>query len=141
MPADLAGLPGRAGLVVHLSFLLLLGASAVRYLTHHGLDQRWQLVLVLSLALAGVYGVIAAAPRHDKTAGWVWLLVLLWAGLVLNAPSFAWCAFSLFFICRSTLSGRAGYVGVAGVVVPAALGLFLLGGGTDYAMLLGPLAA
>ena len=67
-------------------------------------------------------------------------LVAVWAVLVIAAPSFAWCSFALFFLCRAAISGAAAYVAAGIIAVATAAGLFRLSGGTDLAMLLGPLA-
>jgi signal transduction histidine kinase len=67
-------------------------------------------------------------------------LVAVWAVLVIAAPSFAWCSFALFFLCRSALAGTAAYVAAGTTAAATAAGLFRMSNGTDLAMLLGPLA-
>jgi signal transduction histidine kinase len=141
-PGTMAGLPGHGSLVVHLSFAVLLATSAVRYLLRHGMDAGGTFVAALSILLTLAYLATALrAGRRLPDSARIAVLIAIWAALVLTAPSFAWCAFPLFFICRGRLSGPAGYLGAAGVVVPAAVGLYLLADARDPAMLLGPLAA
>ena len=134
---------GRVGSIeaaVHLGFAVLLVASVVRYVMRHPPSDN---VLVLGLAAAAslLYAVVAllsARNRHSVT--WVVALVGVWAVLVVAAPSFAWCSFALFFLCRSALRGAASYILAGATTLATALGLFRLGNGTDVAMLLGPLA-
>jgi len=125
---------------VHLGFAVLLVASVVRYVLRHSPADN---VLVLGLATAAsllyaVVAVLSARDRHSVT--WVVGLVGVWAVLVVAAPSFAWCSFALFFLCRSALRGAVSYILAAAITVATAAGLFRLGNGTDLAMLLGPLA-
>ena len=71
----------------------------------------------------------------------MFVLVALWAVLVIAAPSFAWCSFALFFLCRTAFSGWGWPIWRGGATAAAtAVGLFRLSGGSDIAMLLGPLA-
>ena len=134
---------GRVGSIeaaVHLGFAVLLVASVVRYVMRHPPSDN---VLVLGLAAAAslLYAVVAllsARNRHSVT--WLVALVGVWAVLVVAAPSFAWCSFALFFLCRSALRGAASYILAGAITLATALGLFRLGNGTDVAMLLGPLA-
>jgi signal transduction histidine kinase len=131
---------GRIEAAVHLGFAVLLVASVVRYVMRHSPADN---VLVLGLAAAAslLYAVVAllsARGRHSVT--WVVALVAVWAALVVAAPSFAWCSFALFFLCRSALRGAASYILAGTITLATAVGLFRLGNGTDVAMLLGPLA-
>jgi signal transduction histidine kinase len=56
------------------------------------------------------------------------------------APSFAWCSFALFFLCRTAFKGAVAYIAAGATAAATAVGLFRLSDGTDLAMLLGPLA-
>ncbi|WP_104043244.1 sensor histidine kinase [Arthrobacter sp. ZGTC412] len=131
---------GTIDAAVHLGFAVLLVASLVRYVMRHSPADN---VLVLALAAAAclLYFIVAVlASRGKPGAPWVFTLVAVWAVLVIAAPSFAWCSFALFFLCRSALSGAAAYAAAGATAAATAAGLFRLSSGTDLAMLLGPLA-
>lgn len=139
-PPTFQGRVGSIEAAVHLGFAVLLVASVVRYVMRHSPADN---VLVLGLAAAAslLYAVVAllsARDRHSVT--WVVALVAVWAVLVVAAPSFAWCSFALFFLCRSALHSVASYILAGTITLATAVGLFRLGNGTDVAMLLGPLA-
>jgi signal transduction histidine kinase len=131
---------GRIDAVVHLGFAVLLVASAVRYVMRHSpADNLW--ILALAAAVCALYGVIAVlAQRRQPWAVWMFVLAALWAVLVVAAPSFAWCSFALFFLCRTAFAGWVGYLAGGATAAATAAGLFRLSGGSDVAMLLGPLA-
>ncbi|WP_461173791.1 histidine kinase [Arthrobacter sp. Z1-9] len=131
---------GSINAAVHLGFAVLLVASLVRYVMRHSPADN---VFVLGLAAAACllyFAVAILASRGKPGAPWVFTLVAVWAVLVIAAPSFAWCSFALFFLCRSALSGAAAYAAAGATAAATAAGLFRLSGGTDLAMLLGPLA-
>ena len=139
-----AGTPGTRwgsiGAAVHLGFAVLLVASAVRYLMRHSATDN---VLVLGLAAAAclLYAAVAVlAERGRPGMAWMFALVAVWSGLVIAAPSFAWCSFALFFLARRALTGTAAYVAAGATAFATAAGLFRLSDGTDPAMVLGPLA-
>jgi hypothetical protein len=135
------GVPlGRIDAVVHLGFAVLLVASAVRYVMRHSpADNLW--VLALAAAVCSLYAVIAVlSQRRRPWAVWMFVLATLWAVLVIAAPSFAWCSFALFFLCRTAFSGWVAYLAGGATAAATAVGLFRLSGGSDIAMLLGPLA-
>ncbi|MCU1519564.1 MAG: ATPase [Pseudarthrobacter sp.] len=131
---------GRIDAAVHLGFAVLLVASAVRYAMRHSLQDN---VLVLGLAgtVCAVYAVITVLARQRQPwAVWMLVLVAVWAVLVIAAPSFAWCSFAIFFLCRTAFTGAVGYAAAGATAAATAVGLFRLSDGTDLAMLLGPLA-
>ncbi|WP_461188970.1 sensor histidine kinase [Arthrobacter sp. Z4-13] len=131
---------GTIDAAVHLGFAVLLVASVVRYVMRHSPEDN---LLVLGLAAAACllyFAVAVLASRGKPGAPWVFTLVAVWAVLVIAAPSFAWCSFALFFLCRSALSGAAAYATAGATAAATAAGLFRLSSGTDLAMLLGPLA-
>jgi signal transduction histidine kinase len=131
---------GRIDAVVHLGFAVLLVASAVRYMMRHSPADNLG-VLALAAAVCSLYALIAVlSQRRRPWAVWMFVLVVLWAVLVIVAPSFAWCSFALFFLCRTAFTGWVAYVAGGATAAATAFGLFRLGGGTDVAMLLGPLA-
>ncbi|MGY2743930.1 sensor histidine kinase [Arthrobacter sp. UYCu723] len=131
---------GRIDAVVHLGFAVLMVASAVRYVMRHSpADNVW--ILALAAAVCGLYAVIAVlAQRRRPWALWMFVLAALWAVLVIAAPSFAWCSFAVFFLCRTAFAGWVAYLAGGATAAATAVGLFRLGGGSDVAMLLGPLA-
>jgi signal transduction histidine kinase len=125
---------------VHLGFAVLLVASMLRYVMRHSPADN---ILVLCLAAGAclLYLTVAVqARRGSPGVPWVFTLVAVWAVLVVAAPSFAWCSFALFFLCRSALRGAAAYAAAGATAVATAAGIFRLSSGTDLAMLLGPLA-
>jgi len=131
---------GSIDTAVHLGFGVLLVASLVRYVMRHSPADN---ILVLCLAAGAclLYLAVAVqAGRGRPGASWMVALVAVWAVLVIAAPSFAWCSFALFFLCRSALTGIAAYVAAGVTAAATAAGLFRLSDGTDLAMLLGPLA-
>ena len=131
---------GRIDAVVHLGFAVLLVASAVRYMMRHSPADNLG-VLALAAAVCTLYALIAVlSQRRRPWAVWMFVLVVLWAVLVIVAPSFAWCSFALFFLCRTAFTGWVGYLAGGATAAATAAGLFRLSGGSDVAMLLGPLA-
>ena len=131
---------GRIDAAVHLGFAVLIVASVVRYVMRHSPADNL-LVLGLAVAACMLYAVIAVlAQRRRPWAVWMFVLVGLWAVLVISAPSFAWCSFALFFLCRTAFTGAVAYIAAGATAAATAVGLFRLSNGTDLAMLLGPLA-
>lgn len=139
----LAGPPAlsRIDAVVHLSFAALMTVSTARFALRHEPAQNVG-VLVLAAAVGLLYGFLAVlGRRHRAGAGWTAALAAGWSALVVAAPSFAWGSLPLFFLFRATLTGRAAHLATGATTAAVAVGLFRLSGGTDLAMLLGPLAA
>lgn len=139
-PAESPASLGRIDAAVHLGFAVLMVASVVRYVMRHSPADN---LFVLGLAAAScfLYAVIAVlAQRRRPWAVWMFALVALWAVLVIAAPSFAWCSFAPFFLCRTAFTGTVAYVAAGATAAATAVGLFRLSNGTDLAMLLGPLA-
>jgi signal transduction histidine kinase len=124
---------------VHCGFAALMTASLIRYVLRHGPDEN-TMVLVLAGLLCGLY-VTAVRSRGVSGAISTWVLVAVWTALVILAPSFAWCAFAVFFVCRSSVPAGQAAAATAVTALSTALGLFKLSGFTDVAALLGPLAA
>lgn len=90
--------PVRFDRALNVVLLVLLAASAVRYLLRHELDAQAAGVL----AGAVVLGVVASLrgivpPRGVWPTAWTIVVVLLWAVLTVLAPSFAWCAVPIAF--------------------------------------------
>lgn len=143
LPALPGAVQGRFEVIqtaVHVGFAVLLVASAVRYAMRHSLEDN-VLVLGLAGAVCALYAVIAVLARQGRPwAVWMLVFVAVWAVLVIAAPSFAWCSFAIFFLCRTAFTGAVGYVAAGATAAATAAGLFRLSGWTDLAMLLGPLA-
>lgn len=130
----------RIDTAVHLGFAVLLVASAVRYVMRHSPADNL-LVLGLAASACVLYAVIAVlSQRRRPWALWMFVLVAVWAVLVIAAPSFAWCSFALFFLCRTAFTGAVAYVAAGAIAAATAAGLFRLSDGTDLTMALGPLA-
>lgn len=128
-------------LPLHLAFAVLIVASGVRYFMRHSASDNLP-VLVLGIAVAALYTLIAVFSQNRQASPlWLILLMLTWTALVIMAPSFAWCSFSLFFLCRNAYQGRLAKICAGIVTAGTAVGLFRLSGFNDIAMLLGPLAA
>ncbi|GAA4985416.1 sensor histidine kinase [Kitasatospora paranensis] len=121
-PKDGAGRDARRlALVFDGVFLLLLGASLVRYLGHHGRTAAAPWVVGLSAALAVLQPVgsrlssrvppksAGGEARGGRTAAVAVLgaVTALWATLVVAAPSFAWCAVPILYTALRTLPARA----------------------------------
>lgn len=81
------------GVIMHIAFLLLVGAALVRFLNRHPDSTRTPLILILSISLAGLYALGARGGR----VVWLAVVVALWVVLVVLAPSFAWCAVPLLY--------------------------------------------
>lgn len=131
---------GRIDAVVHLGFAVLMVASALRYvMRHRPAENLW--IVALAAAACASYALIAVLSQRRPTRSW-WILglVTMWSALVLLAPSFAWGSFALFFLCRTALAGAVAHLATGTLAVATAVGLFRLSGGSDVAMLLGPLA-
>lgn len=134
-----AGRERYLGVAVHCGFAVLLTASLIRYVLRHGPDEN-SLVLVLAAALCTLYAA-AVRMRGPVRPAVTWVLVAVWAVLVILAPSFAWCAFAVFFVGRSAVSGKAAALATGLTALSTSVGLFKLSGYTDVAALLGPAAA
>lgn len=131
---------GPLGVAIHLSFYVLLTASTVRYLTYHGMSERWWAVAGLITALAALYAVIVLLSRRGGGwRPWVWPVLTSWVALVWLAPSFAWTAFPIFFLCTRAFPRRAAYVIVAALAVFAGIEFASFSGRTEWAVLLAPL--
>lgn len=78
--------------------VVLLVASALRYLDRHGLDAAGVAVLAGAIVLGLAYGARGLlAGRAWWPTAWVIGMVLLWGALTAAAPSFAWCAVPVAF--------------------------------------------
>jgi signal transduction histidine kinase len=78
--------------------VLLVATCAVRYVDRHGLGTTGALILIGAAGLAVAYSSRSLLPdRSWWPTVWVVAMVLLWGGLTVVAPSFAWCAVPVAF--------------------------------------------
>ncbi|MEJ1105668.1 MULTISPECIES: sensor histidine kinase [unclassified Kribbella] len=136
-PAWAAGILGRAnGLVtaLHAAFVVLVLASAVRYLSGHGFGDRAPWVLAGAVVLLATYTAYRVLPGPV----WLALLVAVWFGLVLVAPSFAWCAVPLSFVALRVLPFWPACAVVAGMVVTTVVMWTQMTDRLDPTIVLGP---
>ncbi|WP_240037453.1 sensor histidine kinase [Glycomyces paridis] len=95
---------------MHAGFFLLLAASAARVVARHELTDRHTVAaLTVAAILAALYGAGVALWHRLGGARPVWLGLVLgvYVALVLLAPSFAWCAIPLYFLCLRLLPAAA----------------------------------
>ncbi len=136
------GLRGPLAYAIHASFFVLLSTSGVRYVTVHGTSGRFGgVVLVLAVVLALLYAVMATVSSRDvvRQRLWMWPVLSAWAALVWLAPSFAWCAFPVLFLCIRLYPSKIAYslVGILGVL--AGIAFYRVTGRAELVTLLGPL--
>lgn len=135
------GLRGPLAYAIHASFFVLLSTSGVRYVTVHGTSGRFGVVLVLAVVLALLYAVMATVSSRDvvRQRLWMWPVLSAWAALVWLAPSFAWCAFPVLFLCIRLYPSKIAYplVGILGVL--AGVAFYRVTGRAELVTLLGPL--
>ncbi|MFF0344815.1 sensor histidine kinase [Kribbella sp. NPDC004875] len=124
----------RLATALHAALVVLVLASAVRYLTGHGFSDRAPWVLVGAVLLLATYAAYRVLPGQV----WLALLVLEWCGLVLVAPSFAWCAVPLSFVALRILSFRPACLVVAGMVVVTVVQWSRMADRLDPTIVLGP---
>ncbi|MGH8795046.1 MAG: sensor histidine kinase [Stackebrandtia sp.] len=86
---------------MHAGFFVLLAASAGRLMAIHEIDVVIAVILVMAGVMGLAYALGVGLERRLGRGARVWLVgvMALWLGLVLVAPSFGWCAVSLFFLC------------------------------------------
>ncbi|MFC4604815.1 sensor histidine kinase [Rhodococcus kronopolitis] len=139
IPAD-RDFRGPIDVAIHVSFYVLLATSTARYLTYHGVSGRFVIVAALIVALAALYAVtVFLSHRAAVWQPWVWPVLTTWAVLVWLAPSFAWCAFPMFFLCTRAFSNRTAYLIVAALAVVTSVAFFNFSGRTEWAVLIGPI--
>ncbi len=133
----MAGMLGRAHgleIVLHVAFVVLVLASAVRYLSGHGFGDQAPWVLAGAAVLLATYAAYRVLPRRL----WLTVLLLVWFGLVLLAPSFAWCAVPLSFVALRVLPFRPACAVVAGMVVTTVVAWTRMTDRLDPTIVLGP---
>ncbi len=94
--------------------MALIVVCAARYVMNHPLDGLAVFILAGAATLAALYAIrpLVGGRSWGPTA-WVTLVITLWVGLTLVAPSFAWTAVPLAFAALQVLRFRI----AAGVVV------------------------
>ncbi|MFI6323914.1 histidine kinase [Nonomuraea sp. NPDC050556] len=100
--------------VMHIAFFVLLCSSLTRYLMIHPRAPATPWVIVLAVVLALLY-VLGPVLGGRSAAARLWLagVIGVWLALVILAPSFGWCAVSLFYTGLRSLSTRSAIVLVA----------------------------
>jgi signal transduction histidine kinase len=121
---------------LHVAFVGLAVASTWRYLDGHGLSDRGPWVLAGASALIALY----AGYRLLPPPVWCAVLVLLWFGLTLVAPSFAWCAVPLAFVALRVLPFSVAAGVVAAMVVTVVAAWTSMTGRFDPTIVVGPIA-
>jgi signal transduction histidine kinase len=119
--------------------LVLIVTCAIRYVSRHGLDTSAAFVLTGAVLLAAAY---AARPLvRDRPGGptaWVAVVVALWTGLTLVAPSFAWTAVPIAFAVLQVLPFRYAACVVVLMTVVVSVAWSRLTDGFDPTVVVGP---
>ncbi len=136
------GAATRLNAAMHTGFFLLLAASVARFVAGHGLSGATPLILVLTGTLALVYaaGVLSWSVLGRLRQVWLTVVIVVWLALVVAAPSFAWCAVPLFFVCLQVLRPRTVVVVVAVLTVATILAQLRIASGFDPSIVLAPIA-
>ncbi|NUT48446.1 MAG: sensor histidine kinase, partial [Saccharothrix sp.] len=132
----------RLNAAMHAGFFLLLAASVARFVAGHGLSGATPLILWLTGALALVYvaGVLSWAGLGARRPVWLAAVIAIWLALVVAAPSFAWCAVPLFFVCLQVLRPRTVTVVVVVLTVATILAQLRIASRFDPSIVLAPVA-
>ncbi len=127
---------------MHAGFFLLLAASVARFVAAHGFSGATPLILALTSVLALVYvvGVLSWPVLGDGRPVWLGAVIVIWLALVVAAPSFAWCAVPLFFVCPQVLRRRTVVVMVVLLTVATILAQLRIATGFDPSIVLAPVA-
>ncbi|EME61712.1 sensor histidine kinase [Amycolatopsis decaplanina] len=136
------GAATRLNAAMHAGFFLLLAASVARFVAGHGLSGATPLILALTGALALVYaaGVLGWAVLDRWRPVWLTAVIAVWLALVVAAPSFAWCAVPLFFVCLQMLRPRLMIAVVVLLTVATILAQLRIASGFDPSIVLAPIA-
>ncbi|MBB5835137.1 sensor histidine kinase [Kribbella italica] len=133
-PAAVLGQAGGLEKALHTTFAVLVLASAVRYLAGHGFGDQAPWVLAGAVALLATYAAGPVLPGRV----WLALLVAVWFGLLLLAPSFAWCAVALSFVALRVLPFWPACAVVAGMVAAVVVQWTRMADRLDPTIVLGP---
>lgn len=119
--------------------IVLLVASAARYVDRHGLDPAGVAVLAGATLLGVAYatrGLMSSRPWWP--AVWVAGMVLLWGALTVAAPSFAWCAVPVAFAALRVLPFSWAVATVVSMMVLLTVAWQRIGEGFDPVLVAGP---
>lgn len=122
--------------LLHVAFVVLTVTSTWRYLDGHGLSDRGPWVLGGAILLVGVYASYRVLPPPL----WCGVLVAVWVGLTVAAPSFSWCAVPLAFAAMRVYSYAVAYAVVAAMVVTVVAAWSSMDGSVDPTVIAGPIA-
>lgn len=123
-----------------LVLVVLLLASAVRYVDRHGLGTTGALVLAAAATLALAYatrGLLRARPWWPTA--WVAAMVVLWGALTAAAPSFAWCAVPVAFAVLQVLPFAWAVATVVAMTALLTASLLRITDGADPTQVAGPI--
>ena len=124
---------------MHLGMVVLLAASAVRYFTRHGWGDSAPAVVAWSVFVLVVYiGGVLLRFRGTLAVVWIATVIAGWSALALTAPSFAWCAFPLFFVGLRDLSGRVGFVALGAITAVSVIAQLRAASPPDASLVVGP---
>ena len=123
--------------VVEVVLVVLVAASATRYLIGHGFGDSAGLVLPGGVALVAGYAARRAVPI-SRQGLWLAAVCLLWLGLVLVAPSFGWCALALAFAALRVLPYRAALAVIVALVTAVSATWVRMSDRLDPTVVLGP---
>ncbi|MFI6602795.1 sensor histidine kinase [Nonomuraea sp. NPDC050536] len=128
---------------MHAGFFLLLAASASRLVVRHPMDTQ----TVAALTDAGLLAVLYAAGvalwerlGHRGRLAWLAVVLVCWLVLVELAPSFAWCAIPLLFVCLRLLPIRATIAAAAVLTLAVIIAQISLADRFDPSLVLAPIA-
>ena len=136
-------------LLLHLSFLFLLGFALFQYVTTefiaptpvHPRWARW-VVVCGAAGLGLLYGVgsLVVRPETHRVRSLVWLAAVtaLWASLAWAGSEFVWLAFPLYFLHLNLLRGVHSVIAVVVITVSVVVGQSLHTGDLTVGMVLGP---
>ncbi|SJN08747.1 two component system histidine kinase [Leucobacter sp. 7(1)] len=132
--------------IVDTGFLVLLVVCGMRYFAFHPLTGGGVTVLALAVGAGASYlaATLAVLQKSPSTTAFSWhragilIAAALWIPLTVLAPSFGWCAFALVFAMYRVLPVRAAVAVSAVVVLAVSVGLWIMSGGQDLGLVLGP---
>lgn len=136
-------------LLLHLSFLFLLGFALLQYVTTDFIDPtpahpRWtRWAVVCGAAVLGLlYGagalIVRSGTHRMRSLVWLAAVTALWASLTWAGPEFVWLAFPLYFLHLNLLRGGHSVVAVVVITASVVAGQALHTGDLTVGMVLGP---
>ncbi|WP_245598155.1 sensor histidine kinase [Haloglycomyces albus] len=128
---------------MHAGFFLLLTASALRLLIRHEFSGRLtmtSLVVAGVLAVAYAVGVAAGDRLQQVRVPWLGAVLVLSVVLIVLAPSFAWCAIPLYFLCLETLPRHLTVAAAVGLTAAVIVGQLRIATVLEPSLVLAPIA-